>query len=321
MKKILFVCNDAFGLYKVFQKGFEEYSNCEVTTIAIDHKDYNSFKYKNLKQRIHNFLSKKISGKNLKTFWISQKIIKNISKSDHFDYLLVICPELLHPEHLLFLNSISNKSIVYYWDGFDHFPVFHDTIKYFDECFSFDPIDAKKYNLKFITNFYFVEDYKTETKTDLFFLGSYDSRFPLIEKIALSLEKQNKDVAIYQYIKDDEPVLKSTSKSIIFINKHIPFEETVTFMKETKIVLDIHKDIQHGLSFRVFEAMGLHKKLITTNADIINYDFYNPNNIFVWKKDTHTIPESFLNSLYEELPENVYKKYSQENWVKTILNL
>ncbi|HEY0091450.1 MAG TPA: lipopolysaccharide core biosynthesis protein rfaS, partial [Flavobacterium sp.] len=69
---------------------------------------------------------------------------------------------------------------------------------------------------------------------------------------------------------------------------------------------------------RVFEAMGLGKKLITTNPDIVNYDFYNPNNIFVWEESTNEIPEYFLNTPYEELPENIYRKYSQENWVKTI---
>ena len=48
---------------------------------------------------------------------------------------------------------------------------------------------------------------------------------------------------------------------------------------------------------------------------------YNPNNIFVWKEDTDSIPEDFLNTSYQELSEPIYKKYSQENWVKTIFNI
>ena len=130
-----------------------------------------------------------------------------------------------------------------------------------------------------------------------------------------------KKVLIYQHTKDKNILEKQKNSSIKFIDKHIPFEETTKLMKETKIVLDIHKDIQHGLSFRVFEAMGLGKKLITTNADVTNYDFYNPNNIFVWKEDTDSIPEDFLNTSYQELSEPIYKKYSQENWVKTIFNI
>lgn len=316
MKNILFLCTDYFDLYKIFQKGIEQYSGCEVTTVL-----YKKFKYKNSKQKIHNFFSKVFLKKNLKPFLESQANIESISKEDYYDYVFVICPEYLHPQHLAFLKTISKKMIVYYWDGFDHFPKYKESLPYFDAHYSFDPIDVKKYDLKFITNFYFSEDRCSETKTDLFFLSSYDSRFPLIEKIAFLLESQNKKILIYQHTKDEDVIEKHKKSSIKFIKNHIPFEKTTELLKETKIVLDIHKEIQHGLSFRVFEAMGLGKKLITTNADIINYDFYNPNNIFVWEKDTNQIPDYFLNTPYQELPEMIYKKYSLENWVKTIFEL
>jgi hypothetical protein len=317
MGKILFLCTDHFDLYKIFQNGIEQYTNYEVDTIL-----YPKFKYKNKKQKIQNFFSKLFFRENLKHFFSSKAIIESIPKDVQYDYMLVICPDLLHQKHMPLLKSIAKKTIVYYWDGFNHFPRYKESLSYFDDLFSFDPVDVEKYNLKFITNFYFVQDRNTETKTDLFFLSSYDSRYPVIKKIVSLLEKQNKKVLIYQHTKDLNIIEKKQKNNLIkFIDTHIPFEKTTELMKETKIVLDIHKDIQHGLSFRVFEAMGLGKKLITTNADIINYDFYNPNNIFVWKKDTDKIPEYFLNTPYQELPENIYRKYSQENWIKTIFNL
>ena len=97
----------------------------------------------------------------------------------------------------------------------------------------------------------------------MFFLSSYDSRFTIIERIGLQLKKQNQNVLIYQYTIDDNIIETQKDSFIKFINTHIPFEKTSQYLKETKIVLDIHKEIQHGLSFRVFEAMGLGKKLIT----------------------------------------------------------
>ncbi len=311
MEKILFLCTDHFDLYKIFQEGLEKYSGCEVITVL-----YKKFRYQNQRQRILNFFSKAFLNKNLKPYWASKGSMEPISKNHHFDYTFVICPDFIHVKHMKFL--ISKKTIVYYWDGFEHFPKYEESLPYFDERYSFDPVDVKKYGLKFITNFYFEEDRSTETKTDLFFLSSYDSRFPLIEKIANLLAKQNKKTLIYQHTKNKDIIEKHKDSAVKFIDKHIPFTDTTEFIKQTKIVLDIHKEIQHGLSFRVFEAMGLRKKLITTNADIVNYDFYNPNNILVWKEDTNDIPEHFLNTPYEELPEDVYKKYSLENWVKTI---
>lgn len=319
-RKILFLCLNNFDLYKVFQNGFEKYSGFEVTTILYTGKDY---KYKNNKQRILNFFSKKILGKNLKEIWQGKEYFENIDSTEKFDYSVTIAPNVFHKSVLKYLKNISNKSIVYYWDGFDHFPSYKDTIQYFDDCFTFDPIDAKTYNLKFLPNFYFAEDRNTNPSIDLFFLSSYDSRFPLIEKIVTTLESENNNIKIkvLQLPRNKKDVItKPASTSIEFIDKPISFAETTALMKDTKIVLDIQKDIQRGLTFRVFEAMGLGKKLITTNTDIINYDFYNPNNIFIWTDDTSHIPDEFLNTPYQELPEEIYKKYSQKSWVNKILN-
>ena len=66
------------------------------------------------------------------------------------------------------------------------------------------------------------------------------------------------------------------------------------------------------------ESHRFRKKLITTNTDIVNYDFYNPNNIFVWTEDCKDIPDAFFETDYEELPEEIFKKYSLENWLNTI---
>ena len=59
-------------------------------------------------------------------------------------------------------------------------------------------------------------------------------------------------------------------------------------------------------------------KLITTNKDIKNYDFYNPNNIFVWDENTKEIPDSFFELQYQELPKEIFEKYSLKTWIKTV---
>lgn len=318
-KKLLFLCIDVFDLYKIFEEGLKKHSSCDVTTIL-----YKKYEYKSNNERILNFLSKVFLKKNLKKIWERKAYFKNIDPDLKFDYTVVICPDLLDTDALKYIKKRSKKSIVYYWDGFDHFPKYKESLPYFDEHFTFDPHDAKTYNLKFLPNFYFVEDRNQNPSTDLFFLSSFDSRYPIIEQITATLEKQNSKLKIKilqlpRNKKTEIPTSKSTS--IQFIEKPISILDTEKFMKDTRIVLDIQKDIQKGLTFRVFEAMGLGKKLITTNPDIVNYDFYNPNNIFVWTEKTTIIPDSFLNTPYEELPTEIYQKYSRENWVKTILSL
>ncbi len=314
--KLLFLCTGHFDLYKIFEEGFKQHSGCEVTTIL-----YRDYKYRNTKEKVQNFLSKTFLKKNLKKFWGSRESISAIKETDSFDYVFVICPELLFPEHLDYVTKKAKTAIAYYWDGFDHFPAYFNTLQYFSRRFSFDPVDVKKYDLEFITNFYFYEGRNTQPEYDLFFLGSYDSRYPTIASIVSVLENTGNKVVVKLLSNDAETAGKYGTDSIEFIDRFIPFEETKELMKKSRIILDIHKKIQHGLSFRVFEAMGLGKKLITTNPDVVNYDFYDPNNIFVWTEGTTAIPESFLNTPYRELPEALYKKYSREHWVKTVLGI
>lgn len=75
-----------------------------------------------------------------------------------------------------------------------------------------------------------------------------------------------------------------------------------------------------GLSFRTFEAMGYDKKLITTNAEIIKYDFYNPNNIFVLNNDNLAKLNEFLEKPYEPLPVEIKQKYSFTNWIRYVFD-
>jgi hypothetical protein len=84
-------------------------------------------------------------------------------------------------------------------------------------------------------------------------------------------------------------------------------------------LLDIHRDNQSGLSFRVFECMGLHKKLITTNFNVKEYDFYNENNILVIDANNPVIDADFFEKPYEEIPTEILEKYKLSGWVNEFI--
>jgi len=125
-------------------------------------------------------------------------------------------------------------------------------------------------------------------------------------------------VSVHQYSADAAMMAAPKSASIHFFDQQIAFDRVNEMLRRSRFVLDLQKRIQRGLTFRVFEAMGYRKKLITTNADIVSYDFYHPNNIFIWREDTVSLPSSFFESPYVDLPDDIFYKYSQENWVKTV---
>jgi hypothetical protein len=311
--KILFLCPDYFGIYKVIEKEIQESFDCELKSIIFE-----DYKYKNTLQKVQNFLAKTFFKKNLKKIWASKERIKTIAKEDYFDYLFIICPDFLLNDELKYITERAKKSIVYYWDSFDNIPRYERTLPFFDKHYSFEPKDVKKFNLSFLTNFYYNTSQNNNPKNDLFFIGTFDERIEIILKVLKSITKNGKSAQIFLQSKNHKIIRKYKSKNITFIKKPIIFTESEKIYNNSKIILDVQKKVQNGLTFRVFEAMGKRKKLITTNQDIINYDFYNSNNIFIWKDFTTDIPSSFFETPYEELSLEMFEKYSISSWVKTI---
>lgn len=93
-------------------------------------------------------------------------------------------------------------------------------------------------------------------------------------------------------------------------------------MKNSKVVLDISYKNQLGLTLRCFEALATETKIITDNLDIKNYDFYNPNNIFCIENigEIENIPDSFFESEYQKIDEDIVNRYSVRGFLKEIFS-
>lgn len=311
--RILFLCPNYYGIYKIIEKGIQENLECELKTIIL-----NEYKYKNFGQKILNFVSKTFFKKNLKKIWASKDCISSIKPEDTFDYLLIISPDYLRNEELEYVTSKAKKSIVYFWDSFNNIPRYERTLPFFDKHYSFEPKDVKKYNLNFLTNFYYKTEKDLPSEFDTFFIGALDNRITqLLEIVSTLKDKKNKIIVLS---KNKSKLKTLENKGLQLITKPKTFEEIQQYFRNSKTIIDIQKKIQNGLTFRVFDAMSHRKKLITTNKDIINYDFYNPNNIFVWDENVKTIPNNFFELPYQELPNAIFEKYSIKNWIETIFD-
>ena len=88
-------------------------------------------------------------------------------------------------------------------------------------------------------------------------------------------------------------------------------------MFSSKAVLDIVQDGQVGLTIRTMETICYRKKLITNNTDVINYDFYNPDNIFVIGKDDINDLNEFINRPFIDIPDEILIRYNFCDWVKS----
>lgn len=314
-KKMLYIAPDHYDFYKVILKGFQDFTDHSVVMVLSNGYSYH---YKNLGERCLNFFLKLCFHTNIKKIHSQKVILQKINQYPTYDIVYVNRPDMLSTELLALIAQKATFSIAHYWDSFSKIKGQKETMPYFDIHYSFDQNDCTQYGLHFTPNFYFTENHSSKPQYDVLFLGTYDYRFTQIKQIIQQLNHQGKNAKALLFSKDKNIRKKHTSQKISFLDKIIPFSEIVAHSGNTQIILDIHHRNQSGLSFRPFEAMGLKKKLITTNPHIKTYDFYNPNNIFIWTNTTLSVPDSFFTTPYTEIPIAIRQKYTLENWVHSI---
>ncbi|KFC18714.1 hypothetical protein [Chryseobacterium sp. FH1] len=316
-KKLLFIAPDYYGFQQVIYEALKKYSNHEVSLIISNP----IYEYKNFSEKIVNLFMKLFLKKNLKIVNNQKNLLNQLNSVSETDLLIINRPDVLTEEQLQTAINNSEKSAVIYWDSFAKIPAQEITLDFFDKAFSFDEADCDKFGMIRNNNFYFISEKKDSTKYDIFFIGTYDSRFPDLMKFFTFTKKNYNGLKIkahiYSYHTREIP--HHLKENITLTNKIIPFNEAYIYNQEAKIILDLAHHHQDGLSFRPFEAIGLGKKLITNNPNIVNYDFYNPNNILVIDINNIIIPDEFLKKPYEDLPVGIYEKYSVKNWVNYII--
>lgn len=313
MKKILIIGPPSLGYLTKISEELEQYEDVENTLIEIDRF---SFKYRNTFHRIQNAFSKLLFKRNLKKEYVNTYIIDEANKKEHYDIIFTIRPDLLKETTLTFLKSKTDSLQAFYYDSTRRFPAKIPIIPLFDKVYSYDRLDAERYNLEFLTNYIYSESNVNNHTYQFFNISTFDYRFATIEKLAEYIQSKGWSKKI-MVLGDDE--LKSSFLTVI--HEQIPVDQVGKLIEQSKIIIEVQRKEQIGLSFRVFEALGHRKKLVTTNADVVNYDFYNPQNILVVDEDDIQIPESFVNSDYVPVDEDILDHYRLKNWVKRVFNL
>ena len=295
--------------------------------IEANHIKIGAVSYENFGERLTNFFSKVFLGKNLKYQKRQKFVIEQLDKLGHQDQILVLNADTFDHSTLEYMKKSTNRFITFLYDNLDRFPV-QDKLHFFDKIYSFDDKDIEKHEFERLTNYNylpFLSQEKQNPSEDALYITSYDKkRIKQLEILSRKFEELRLKFDLYVIGKKSwkNQLMKPFSKNkIVFTRKRISHENLPEFYKRTKVILDLMRENQYGLSFRVFEAMALEKKIITDNEKIKNYDFYNPNNILVLNKDFSNITKEFFETPYQSLPEGIYKKYTLEKWVERVFNL
>lgn len=313
--RITIISLDNWGFNKHLANALEEKGH------DVQHINFNEFTYKypNGLYRLYNFFLKTFLKKNLKRIHFGKKIIETLKINDtQQDIILVIKGDFIDPKSILELKKYAKKTFAYFNDNTIRCPKIIKVIPYFDEVFSFEKEDCEKYHLKFATNWiYNLTPEKPENPIEqkVFNIISEDKRISVLSKIATDLESKKISHKLFVYNKK----IKKRISSMEYITKPIPLSEINKHINGSQVLLDINRKNQNGLTFRVFESLGLNKKLITTNSDIQNYDFYNPNNILIVDEKNPDIPVSFFEKEYVKIPDAIFNKYTLDGWINNVV--
>ena len=176
-----------------------------------------------------------------------------------------------------------------------------------DQVWTYSRFDAKKFNLYYNPQFYdssYVVQ-KTRINTDLLFLGKDKGR----KEILKTLEK-----------KAGEQGLKSNFVLVDDKNSEISYEDYLNLVADSRCIVDLVPSQSCGLTLRPLEALFFKKKLITNCRDIVNYSFYDKNNIFIIGVDNLSDLSTFINTPNRPIKKDVMDYYTFEKWLDRIVN-
>lgn len=224
------------------------------------------------------------------------------------------------------------RLVFYTWDSIENKPFSKRNLSLYDRCSTFDPVDAKKYGMGFRPLFY-ADGFDRPTDAayayDLSFIGTVHSdRYRIVHSL---LEQLPPDTRTFVYLYLQAPWMYDLRR--FFTNtldgakreefRFNPLSKDVvqaTFFG-SRAVLDIEHVQQRGATMRTMEALGSRRKMVTTNATLRNYDFFDPRNIQIIDRKTPRLEQEFLQTPYEAVAEEIRQKYSLRQWVRDVCGL
>lgn len=263
------------------------------------------------------------------------KRIINSNKANKFDFILFIDCEMpskkvLKKMKMTFPNA---RLCLYLWDSVKNLNRVDRKFKFFDYITTFDREDAKKYNL-ILRPLFFSDEYRNSKinskfyEYDLCFIGTIHSdRYRILKLIEKQAKDNNWKCFFYPYLQSKfvyyiykliKKEFRNTKISDFYFSKLSP-KEITSIVNKSKVVVDIQHPDQDGLTMRTLEMIGMKKKILSTNADIINYDFYDSKYIGIIDRTNPVINSCLFSNSTFYIDEHIYENYSIQKWCVDVL--
>jgi len=271
------------------------------------------------------------------------KSIVEKNKQKEYDYVFCNGATMIDNKvmHMLKESFPKAKYILYWADSVKGKKRFESIFEEFDKVITFDRLDYEYYkNEKCLPNIhfrplYFLDCYRSkdevvDIKYDICFIGTVHSdRYSILKKIDFWAKKNDLSFYNYSYLQSKfmfyfYKIFNRDFRNAKFEDfkyEKIDSKTVADVIKHSKIIIDAQYPKNSGLTMRTIEMLGMKKKIMTTNKDIENYDFFDSKNIQVLNRKDIKLDIDFFKDKYVEIPNHVYEKYTLESWLKDIFNM
>ena len=319
-RRVLLICQKIYG--------YEHFIQREVLSVS-DEVDL-------IYDRPYNLLYRMLGNLNRKLFTLYcdsylAKVLK-YSRKKNYTCIIIIRGSILTRAFMETLRdeNKSAKLILYQWDSHANHQ-YKQLIEYFDECYTFDKADSKKYAIKYLPLF-FIKPYNDihfqhtvheYFKYDVLILGTlHDERYSDVQYLLKYLNDNGISYYCYLYIPYFRYIKKYLSGKRFHNVRHrtLKTEEIVELFRNSRAVVDLPQRDQIGYTMRTFEVLGSGKKLITTNTNIREEAFYCEDYIKVIDIYNIKISKDFINSTSGKKLLPSIEKYSLSAWTQKLLD-
>lgn len=237
------------------------------------------------------------------------------------------------------LRELQSKAqfVLYQWDSEENLPYVKGIHPFFDRIYSFDPEDCKNSKSHTFLPLFYNRQYEEigksakphEWKYDCSYIGTaHPQKYKSVGQMSKALEPVMPRQFIYHYMPSRLKYLYHklfaqefrSARFSEFQTEKLPADAAAKIFEQSKCILDAPQAGQRGLTIRTVECLGAKRKLITTNTDIKNYDFYRESNILIFEGRIDG-DGAFFTQEYEDIPGEVYRKYSLRHWLETVLEV
>lgn len=318
MKKIIVISYDRWNYDKYIVDKLNQLGH------NATHIKLTDYKHKNILSRATNFFSKLFFNKNLKKNKRQQFIIEQLKNKPTQNHILIINPELFEYKYLIEIKKFTKKFTAYLYDSTDYKNIGEESLRLFDNVFSFDNADVKKHGFQKLTNYNYLDSQylsKSQKIYDVVYVGSYDNRIKDLILLNDFFRKNNLNFKCLILVSNKKlkELKKNNSYSFIeFITISLSNMQLLECYSKANVIVDLVRKNQQGLSFRIFEAMALKKKIITNNLEVKHYPFYKYGNIITTADELNI---NFMVNPYIELPTSIYNEYTLDAWVRKVFDI